>query len=167
MFNCISSSIEISINNCTDWMLIKMDKWATDLLDSGCTSTCLGRCARCKEHTSGVILKGSAIVGGVIGCSLCLIGQLFTGFDLETFCLMTGGCSFMGFVCGSAVCVKAGLVNVNHEALKGEIEKGENEKYYRTQRENNHRIAMHLYEGQMSNYRCHPSSSNFPTRPSY
>jgi hypothetical protein len=144
-----------------------MEQWLKNLFVVKCKSNCDGNCNECKRHAASIILKGSALVGGVFGGGLTLVGQLFTGFDMGFFCLVTGGCAFMASVCGAALCAELGLVRADHDALRTEIEKGNAEKIYRDIREREHRSAMHLYEMRMSNYRCFPSSGNLPTRPNY
>jgi hypothetical protein len=133
-----------------------MEQWLINLFDSKCTSNCSGKCTVCKQHAAGVILKGSAIIGGIIGGSLTLIGQLFTGFDMESFCLITGASAFMLTVCGAAFCVKVGLVDINHVALQDEIKKLQNENYYNARRQENFKSDMYLYEMRMSHYRNFP-----------
>lgn len=95
-----------------------------------------------------------------------MLGLLFTGFDLHAICLMTGSFSIMGMTCGAAICVNAGLSNCNRDFLKNELQKGYMEEYARTQRQDNFKRSMYIYEYQMSNYRSGLNSS-IPTRPSY
>lgn len=143
-------------------------QWFLNLIDRKCPSKCQnGKCINCNEYNSQLIIGASAIIGGALGLGATLIGQLFTGFDLEVLCLVPLGTAFGFGVAGVVICAEIGLLQMNEHAVQREIKKLENESFYRKQREENFRSKMHLYEMKMSNYRCFPSSSNYPTRPSY